>query len=115
MTIVFIAVVQAVVVSVADVDPGYAIAVITGKQVAETCTSFGLAVFWRLISTIAAVVVAIAIPGSWYTSVVGTSEAVRGTGSLATMQRILVRVVATVVVTVAQPVGLHADICLLAF
>jgi len=47
--------------------------------------------------------------------VIGTSEAVLGTGSLGTVNWILVAVVAAIIVTVAKPVRFHADIRLLAF
>jgi len=46
--------------------------------------------------------------------VIGTSEAVLGTSPLGAMNRILITVVATIVVTVAKPVRFHADIRLLA-
>jgi len=46
--------------------------------------------------------------------VIGTSEAVLRTGSLSAMNGILITVVAAIVVAVAKPVGLHADVRLLA-
>lgn len=46
--------------------------------------------------------------------VIGATEAVLRTGPLSTMNRILIAVVAAIVVAVAEPVGLHADVRLLA-
>lgn len=46
---------------------------------------------------------------------IGTSEAVLGTSSLGAMNRILVAIVTAIVVAVAEPVRLHADVRLLAF
>lgn len=46
---------------------------------------------------------------------IGTSETVLWTGPLSTMQRILIRIIATIIVAIAKPVWLYANIGLLAF
>lgn len=45
---------------------------------------------------------------------IGTSEAILRTGPLRAMNRILITIVAAIVITVAEPVGLYTDVCLLA-
>lgn len=47
--------------------------------------------------------------------VIGTSEAILWASSLGTMNRILITVVATIIVTVAEPVRLDANVRLFAF
>lgn len=43
-----------------------------------------------------------------------TSEAIRWTSPLSAMQRILIRIIPTIIITIAQPIGLHTNISLLA-
>jgi len=111
---VLVRIVQTIVIAVADVNPRYAIAIVTREQVAETRTTLRLAILWRFVRPVTTVVVAVAVPCGWYTSVVGTPEAVRRAGPLRAMYRVLVTVIATIVVTIAQPVRFHAYVCLLA-
>jgi len=111
---VLVGIVQTIVIAVADVNSRYAIAVVAREQVAETRTALRLAVLWWFIRPITTVVVAVAIPRSRYASVVGTPEAVRRAGPLRAMHRVLVTVIATIVVTIAQPVRFHTYVCLLA-
>lgn len=113
VAVVLITVIEAIVVSIADVDSRYAVAVVASKEVAEAGSSLGAAVFWRLVSSIATVVVAVAVPRSGYTPVVRAAEAVLRARSLRAMEGVLVRVVAAVVIAVAEPVRLHADVGLL--
>jgi len=112
--VILVTVVQTIVVAIADVDPWYAVAIVAGEQIPEACASFRFAVIWWFIGSIATVIVTITVPGSWNASVVGTPETVGWTSSLATMQWILVGVVTTIVVAIAQPIGFHADVGLLA-
>lgn len=45
---------------------------------------------------------------------IGTSEAVLGASSLGAMNRILIAIVTAIVIAVAEPVRLHADVCFFA-
>lgn len=47
--------------------------------------------------------------------VIGTSEAILRTSPLRTMNWILVTIVAAIIIAIAEPVGLHTDVRLLAF
>lgn len=114
MSIVFVTIVQAIVVAVADINAWNTVSIVTRKQITEACASFRLAVLWRLIGSVATVVVAIAVPRGRDASMVGTPETVLRTRSLRTMQYILVRIVTAVIVTVAQPIRFDADVGLLA-
>lgn len=114
MSRVFVGIVQTIVVTIANVNPRYAVAVIASEEIAETCTALRLAVLRRLIRSVAAVVVTVTIPCGRYASVVRASEAVGRTRSLRTVHRILVTIVSAVVITVTQPVRFHAYVRLLA-
>lgn len=46
---------------------------------------------------------------------IGTSEAILGTSSLGAMNRILITIVTAIIITIAKPVRLHANVCLFAF
>lgn len=115
MSIVFVTVIQAIIVAVANVNSRYAIAVVAGEQITETGSSFRLAVFWWLVGSITAIIVAIAVPSGRNASMVRAAETVLRARPLRTMQRIFVTVIAAIVVAVAQPVRLDADICFFAF
>lgn len=70
----------------------------------------------RVEITVATIVVSIAIPSGWNTTVVvGTAEAVAGTRSLGTGRVVLVGIVATVVVSIAKPERFHANVGRVAF
>lgn len=69
---VFITVIHTIVVTVADVDAGNAVAVVTGEQVAKAGATFTLAVLWGLVWPIAAVVVSVTVPRRWDAAVVRT-------------------------------------------
>lgn len=105
---VLVRVVQTVVVAVAYVYSGYAVAVVAREQVAEARAALRLAVLGRLVGPVAAVVVAVAVPRGRYAPVVRAPEAVGRARALRTMYRVLVAVVAAIVVAVAQPVRFHA-------
>lgn len=62
MTLVFIGVIQTIVVSVADVNSGNTVAVVTSEQIAETCSTLGLAVTRRLVASVQTIVISVAIP-----------------------------------------------------
>lgn len=114
MPIVLVAVVQAIIVSVADIDPGNTISVVAREQVAEAGPSLRLAVLWRLVGSIAAIIVSVTVPSGRNATVIWTPETVLRTRPLSTMQLVFVGIVATVIVSVAQPVRLHANVGLLA-
>lgn len=114
MSGVLVRVVQAVVVAVAYVYAGYAVAVVTREQVAEARAALRLAVLGRFVGPVAAVVVAVAVPRGRYAPVVRAPEAVGRARALRTVHRVLVAVVAAVVVAVAQPIRFHAYVCPLA-
>lgn len=115
MSVIFVAVVQAIIITITNVNTWNAIAIVTSKQITEACSSFRFTVLWRLISTITAIVVSIAIPCSWNTSVIWTSEAILWACSLGTMQWIFVAVISTIVVAITKPVRFNANIRFLAF
>lgn len=115
MTLIFIGVIQTIVVSIADVNSRNTVAVITSEQIAETCSTLGLAVTRRLVASVQTIIISVAIPSGWDAPVIRTSEAVLGASSLGAMNRILIAIVTAIVIAVAQPVRLHADVCLFAF
>lgn len=110
MSIIFIAVVQTVVVSITDVNPRNAISVVACKQIPEASAALRFTVLWRLIGSIATIVVPIAIPSSRNTPVIGATETVLWTRTLSTVQHIFVRVITTIIVSIAQPVRLHTNV-----
>jgi len=63
MSVILITVVQTIVVSITDVDPGYAVAIVAGEEIPEAGSSLGFAVIWGLISTITTVIIPVAVPG----------------------------------------------------
>lgn len=116
VSIIFIRIVQAVVVSVADVNARDAIAVVARKQVAETSLGARFAIIWRLVGSVAAVIVSIAIPrGRNAAVVVGASETVAGTRALRTRRFVLIGIVAAVIIAVTQPERFHANVGRVAF
>lgn len=115
VSIVLVTVIQAIIVAVANINSRYAIAVVASEQITETGSSFRFAIFWRFVGSIATIIVTIAVPSGRNASMVRAAETVLRTRSLRAMQRIFVTVVATIIVAVAQPVRLDADIRLFAF
>lgn len=115
MSIILVTVVQTIIVPIANVDSRYTIAIVAREQIAKARSTLRLAVLWRLIGTIAAIVVAIAIPRRRYTPMTRTPETVLRTRSLATMQGILIRIIAAIIITIAQPIRFHANVRILAF
>lgn len=116
VSIIFIRIVQAVVVSVADVNARDAIAVVARKQVAETSLGARFAIIWRLVGSVAAVIVSIAIPrGRNAAVVVGAAETVAGTRALRTRRFVLIGIVAAVIIAVTQPERFHANVGRVAF
>jgi len=69
MSVILITVVQTIVVSITDVDPGYAVAIVAGEEIPEAGSSLGFAVIWGLISTITTVIIPVAVPGGRNASV----------------------------------------------
>lgn len=90
MPVVFVAVVETVVVAIADVDPGHAVSIVASEQIAEAGSSVAFAIFWGLVSGVPTIVVPIAVPRSWNATVIRASEAVLRAGSLSAVQRVLV-------------------------
>lgn len=118
MTRILVRVVQAVIVAITNVHSWYTIAIVTGVEVAKTGLGFILAHRFRLIGTVAAIVVAITIPLTRDAAVIWTLETVGGTLACRTKLRVLVGrgVVgagkAAIVVRVTEPKVLHADVCM---
>lgn len=111
VSVVLVRVVEAIVVAVADVNARNAVAVVAGEEVAKAGLGSRLAVIRRLVGSVAAIVVSVAVPGGRNAAVVvGAAEAVAGTRSLRAGRVVLVRIVAAVVVAVAQPERLHANV-----
>lgn len=71
---IFIWIVQAIIVSITDVYPWDAVAIITSKQVTEASATFTFAVFWGFIGAIATIVISIAVPRCWDTTVIWTPK-----------------------------------------
>jgi len=69
MTFVLVRVIQTIVVTIADINSGNAIAVIARKQIAETRSTLGLTVTRWLVASVQTVIVPIAVPSSRNTSV----------------------------------------------
>lgn len=65
MTLIFIGVIQTIVVSIADVNSRNTVAVITSEQIAETCSTLGLAVTRRLVASVQTIIISVAIPSGW--------------------------------------------------
>lgn len=112
---VLVGVVQTVVVTVAYVNSGYTISVVTREQVTETGATLRLAVLWWFVRSVTAVVVPVTIPSGRYAPVVGATETVGRASPLRTVNCIFIAVIAAVIVTVAQPVRFNAYVRLLAF
>lgn len=83
MPVVLVTVVQAIVVAITDVNSWYTVAVVACKEIPKAGATLGLAVIWRFVGTIAAIVITVAVPCGGYAAMVGTTEAVRGTCALA--------------------------------
>lgn len=115
VSIVLVRVIHAIVVPVADVTSGYTVAIVAGKQISEASSTLRLTVIWRFIAGIRAVVVSIAVPCGWDAPVVRAPEAVLRTSFLGAVQRILIAIIPAIVITIAKPVGFHADVGLVAF
>lgn len=59
---ILITIVHTIVVTVANVDAGNAVAVVAGEQVAKAGAAFTLAVLWGLVGPVTAVVVSVTVP-----------------------------------------------------
>lgn len=115
MSTILVAVVQAIVVSVANIDSRHAVAVIASEQVSEASPAVALAILWGFVGAVSAIVISVAVPRRRNATVVGAPEAVLRARSLGAMQRVLVGIVSAVVVAVAEPVRFHADVGVFAF
>jgi hypothetical protein len=116
MSVVFVRVVEAIVVSIADVNARNAVAVVASEQVSKTRFGARFAVIWRLISSVATIVVSVTIPsGRNAAVVVGTAETVARAGALRTGRIVLIRIVTAVIVSVAEPERFHANVGRIAF
>lgn len=65
MTIILVGVVQAIVVSVANVNSWNAVAVIAREQITEARPTLRLAITRRLVTSVQAIIVSVAVPSSW--------------------------------------------------
>lgn len=107
---IFVRIIQAIVVPITNVDPWHTVSIVTSEQVSKASSLFAFAVIFGFICTISTIVISITMPSGRNAAVAGTPEAVWRAGSLRAEERDLVRVVATVIVAVAEPVGLHTDV-----
>lgn len=114
MSIVFVAVVQTVVVSIANVNPWNAISIVASEQITEARSALRFAVLWWLIGSVATIIIAVAIPRGRNASMIRASEAVLWTRTRSTMQHILVGIITTIVISITQPIRFHANIGLFA-
>ena len=101
--------IQTVIVAIAEIDPRDAVAIVAGEQVAEAGLLVRLTIFLRLVTAVLTIGIAITVPRGRDATVVRTPETVGRAGAGAIVQRVLIAVVATIVVTVAEPVGLHTN------
>lgn len=62
MPLVFITVIQTIVIAITNIYTRYTVAVIASEEITEARPSLTLAVLWRFVSAITAVVITIAIP-----------------------------------------------------
>lgn len=116
MSIIFIRIIQTIVICIADVNARNAIAIVAGKQVTETRFSARFAVIRRLVGSVTAIVVSIAIPRSRNAAVVvGATETVGGTRPLRTRRFVLIGIVTAIVISIAQPERFHANVGRVAF
>ena len=99
-----IRIIQTIVFLIADRNPRNAIYVVTRNQISKTSFGPGFVVIRRLIRTITAIIVSVAIPHCRNASViVRTSETVARAGSLRARRIVLVGVVTAIVITLLHP------------
>jgi len=111
-----IRIIQTIVFLIADRNPRNAIYVVTRNQLSKTSFGPGFVVIRRLIRTITAIIVSVAIPHCRNASViVRTSETVARAGSLRAGRIVLVGVVTAIVITVTEPERLDAVVGRIAF
>uniref|UniRef100_A0A2M4D189 Secreted protein n=1 Tax=Anopheles darlingi TaxID=43151 RepID=A0A2M4D189_ANODA len=79
---ILVATVQTIVVTIADVDPRYAVPIVARKQITEAGPALRFAVLGRFVRPIPAIVIAVAVPGGRYAPMVRTPEAVLRAGAL---------------------------------
>lgn len=79
MTLIFIRIVQAIIVSVAYINSRNAVAVIAREQVTEACPALGLTITRRFVASVQAIVVSVAIPSSWNAPAIQIRVHVRNT------------------------------------
>lgn len=101
MSRVFVGIVQTIVVTVANVNSRYAVAIVAREQITKTRAALRLTIFRRFIRSIAAVIIAVAIPCGRNASVIRTPKAIGWTRPLRTVHWILVAVITAIVVAVA--------------
>ena len=111
MALVLIRIVKAVVIAVADINSRNTVSVIARKQVTEAGLCARFAVIGRLVGSVSAIVIAVAVPsGGNAPVVVGTSETVGGTRALRAGGVVLIGVVATIVIAIAEPKRFDANV-----
>jgi hypothetical protein len=81
MSVIFIRIVETIVIAIADIDTRNTVSIIASEQITEACPTLRLAVLWRFIGSIPTVIVAIAVPRRWDTTVI-RAPAYNGTGIL---------------------------------
>jgi hypothetical protein len=74
MTFILVRVIQTIVVAIADINSGNTVAVIARKQITETRSTLGLAVTRWLVTSVQAIIISVAVPGSWNTPVMDNAH-----------------------------------------
>lgn len=82
MSIIFVRIIHAIIVTVADVNPRNAISIVAREKISEASSSLGFAILWRFVGSVTAIVVSVAVPSRRNATVVRTPEAVLWTSSL---------------------------------
>lgn len=115
MSNILIAIIQTIVIAITNINTRNTISIITGKQIAEACSTLALAILRWFIGTITAIIVPVAIPSGRNASMIRAPETILWTCALRAMQRVLIGIVAAIVIAIAKPIRLHANVRLFAF
>ena len=70
---VFVGIVQTIVVTVADVNPGHAVAIVAGEEIAKTRSALTPAILRRLIAPVTAVIITVTVPSRGDATMIWTS------------------------------------------
>lgn len=97
---ILVRIIEAIIITIADVNPWYAVAIVAGEKITETCSLLRLAIVLGFVGLVTAIIIAVAVPGGRYASMIGTTETVWWAGSLRADDRRLVRLVTTIIVAI---------------